>query len=314
MVLQPLENAMPEHIPHISVCICTYKRSEMLRKLLGELQKIETGGLFSYAAVIIDNDYEGSAKKTIEDISADSFIGLEYHIQPQKNIALARNMAIQKARGDYVAFIDDDEFPVSGWLLNLYQACRDFKADGVLGPIRPHFEVPPPDWILKGRFCERPEYKTGTRLHWNRTRTGNVLLGRHLLEGQYPFNPQFAAGGEDVNFFKEKMDKGHVFVWCNEATVYETVPPARLRASFFIKRKFLQGNISVLYQGTMDRFRDKAGSCIKSFTAFLLYTAILPFTLLAGFHVFMKYMEKDIYHVGRLLAIFGLVAVKNRNL
>jgi succinoglycan biosynthesis protein ExoM len=305
---------MPEHLPHISVCICTYKRPGMLKTLLWELQKIETGGLFSYSAVIIDNDQEGSAKKTIEEISSESIIRLEYHIQPQRSIALARNMAVQKARGDFVAFIDDDEFPVSEWLLNLYQACRDFKADGVLGPIRPYFEVPPPDWVLKGRFCERPEYETGTRLHWKRTRTGNVLLGRHLLEGEYPFNPQFASGGEDVNFFKEKTDMGYIFVWCNEAPVYEIVPPIRLRKSYFIKRLFLQGNISTQYQGTLDRFRDKAGSCIKSFTAFLLYSSILPFTLLAGVHVFMKYLLKDVYHVSRLLGILGFVDVKNRNI
>lgn len=305
---------MPEHPTHISVCICTYRRSAMLRKLLFELEKIETSGLFSYSAVIIDNDYEGSARKTFEDILPHFPVGLEYYIQPQKNIALARNMAIQKSRGDYVAFIDDDEFPVSRWLSNLYQTARHFNADGVLGPVRPYFEVPPPDWILKGRFCERPEYKTGTRLHWTRTRTGNVLLGRHLLKGQYPFNPQFAAGGEDVNFFKENMEKGFVFVWCSDAPVYEIVPSARLRTSYFIKRKFLQGNISARYAGTMDRFQDKVGLCIKSFLAFVIYTVILPLALFAGFHVFMHYLTKDIYHVGRLLAIFGLVVVKSRNI
>jgi glycosyltransferase involved in cell wall biosynthesis len=275
---------------------------------------LETGGLFTYSVVIIDNDCEGSAKRTIEDISSNISIGLEYYIQPQRNIALARNMAIQKARGDYVAFIDDDEFPVSSWLFNLYKAYHDFKADGVLGPVRPHFESTPPDWILKGRFCERPEYKTGTRMHWAETRTGNVLLGRHILESQYPFNPQFAVGGEDTNFFKERMDEGNVFIWCNEALVYETVHSTRLRKIYFLKRAFLKGNVSIHYHGTMEGFWDKAGSFMKSFAAFLLYTAILPFTLLVGVHVFMKYLMKDVYDVIRLLAGFGLILVRNRNI
>jgi succinoglycan biosynthesis protein ExoM len=306
---------MPENLPSVSVCICTYKRLEMLGKLLLRLQKLETGGLFTYSVIVIDNDYEGSAIKTVEDISADSSIELEYFIQPQRNIALARNMAVQKARGDYVAFIDDDELPVSDWLLNLFKTYHDFKADGVLGPVRPHFETPPPDWILKGKFCERPEYKTGTHMHWNNTRTGNVLLGQHLLESQRPFDSRFAVGGEDVNFFKERMAEGYVFVWCNEAPVYEIVPPTRLRKSYFIKRAFLIGNVSsICYQGTMDRYRDKAGTCLKSFAASLLYMAILPFTPLMGVHVFMKYLLKDVYHVSRLLAIFGLIVVKNRNI
>jgi hypothetical protein len=53
---------------------------------------------------------------------------------------------------------------------------------------------------------------------------------------------------------------------------------------------------------------------MKSFAAFLFYTAILPLTLLAGVHVFMNYLIKDVWHVSRLLAIFGLAVVTNRNI
>lgn len=305
---------MIENRPHISVCICTFKRPEMLGSLLRNLEKIETGGLFTYSVVTVDNDHEGSAKNTVEEIASNSPIELEYYIQPRRNIALTRNMAIQKARGDFVAFIDDDEFPTDAWLLNLYRTYRSFQADGILGPVRPQFVAPPPNWVLKGRFCERPEYETGTRMGWTHTRTGNVLLGRHLVEERHPFDPLFALQGEDVNFFKDRMDKGYVFIWCNEAPVYEIVPPARCRMIYFIKRAFLRGNVSIHYQGTMDRFRDKAGSCLKSFTAFLIYTGMLPFTVLAGIHVFMKYLIKDVQHVSRLLAILGLVVVRKRNI
>ena len=41
---------------HISICICSYKRPEMLRKLLGELRGLETRDRFTFSVVISDND------------------------------------------------------------------------------------------------------------------------------------------------------------------------------------------------------------------------------------------------------------------
>ena len=305
---------MSKNLPSITVCICTYKRPEMLKGLLLKLQKLETSGFFTYSAVIIDNDREGSAKETVDVISARSSIEMEYFIQPERNIALARNMAVKRARGDYIAFIDDDEYPVCDWLLNLFKTYRKFEADGVLGPVRPHFEAPPPGWVLKGGFCDRPEYKTGTFIDWTKTRTGNVLLGRHLFENIHPFDPQFSAGGEDTNFFRERTNEGYVFIWCNEAVVYEIVPPNRLRKSYFVKRAFLRGNVSIHFLGTNPRFLDKAGLLIKSSSAILLYTVVLPFTLIGGLHIFMKYLLKNIQHASCLLGLLGLVQETNRNI
>src|SRR5664280_1724691 len=61
---------VPTHRPkigtkHISVCICTYKRPWLLKRLLGEIGKQETGGLFSYSIVVADNDALRSAEATV---------------------------------------------------------------------------------------------------------------------------------------------------------------------------------------------------------------------------------------------------------
>ena len=286
----------------------------MLRKLLMEIQNLVTERLFTYSAVIVDNDEKESARDIVGEVAATSLISMKYYVQHNRGIAHARNMATQQAAGEFIAFIDDDEFPTPEWLLNLYRTYHEYKADGVLGPVKPYFEVPPPKWILKGRFCERAEYNTGKELHWSRSRTGNVLLGRHLVEVPSPFDPKFAAGGEDVIFFKEMANKGKIFVWCNEAPVYEAVPPDRCRMRYFLKRAFLQGNVSSKYHGTMNRIRNIAGTCAKSITAFFIYTLMLPFAALAGRHILLKYLIKDIHHVSRLLGILGLVVIRKRRI
>jgi len=53
---------MPAPIPHITVCICTFKRPELLGQILESVAKQETNGLFTYSVVISDNDRAESAR------------------------------------------------------------------------------------------------------------------------------------------------------------------------------------------------------------------------------------------------------------
>src|SRR5262249_43977684 len=118
--------------PHIAVCICTYKRPGLLQRLLKELGVQETGSLFTYSVVIVDNDQGESAKPVAARFEAESHIPVRYCVQSQQSIALTRNKAVESAEGDYLAFIDDDEFPTRRWLLTLYNACQKYAVDGVL--------------------------------------------------------------------------------------------------------------------------------------------------------------------------------------
>ena len=137
-----------------------------------------------------------------------------------------------------MGFIDDDEFPENVWLLNLYKSLLRFGVDGVLGPVKPHYPAMTPDWLIKSKLCERPEYKTGTILHWGQTRTGNALLQKRLFEDRkFWFDPAFGnTGGEDTVFFKKHYENGKTFAWCNEAAVYEAIPPERCTQTFYIRK------------------------------------------------------------------------------
>ena len=149
-----------DNASHISVCVCTYKRPGLLKRLLEELDRQETGGRFTFSVVVADNDSLHSAETVVRDFAARSAVPIRYCTEPRQNIALTRNKAIENAGGDFVAFIDDDEFPDGRWLLTLFEACRDYHAAGVIGPVKRHFDDPPPAWVVEGRFYERPTYST----------------------------------------------------------------------------------------------------------------------------------------------------------
>jgi glycosyltransferase involved in cell wall biosynthesis len=232
---------------------------------------------------------------------ATSHLTVTYCVQVEQNIALTRNEALQHAEGDFIAFIDDDEFPVPDWLCNLFKTYVASGADGVLGPVKPHFEFEPPQWAKDGGFFERPTYPTGSKMKWQETRTGNVLFRKDILNGVgTPFNPEFGNAGEDVDFFRRMTEKGCWFVWCNEAVAYETVPPSRCKRSYLLKRAMLRGSNFPKHP------RDRAKNIAKSLIAVPCYTVALPFLSLFGQHVFINYLIKLLEHLSRLLAFVGL--------
>ena len=191
---------MPVKFHHICVCICTFKRPQLLKRLLLELDRQETSGLFSYSIVVVDNDRVMSAQHIVQSFQQLSNIEVRYCLEPEQSIALARNRAVENAKGDFIAFIDDDEYPDRQWLLTLFLAFNTFKVDGILGPVLPYYEQEPPQWIIKGKFHERPSHATGTVLHWTKTRTGNVLL-RSSLSGTRPNRDGSHNPSRDVERF-----------------------------------------------------------------------------------------------------------------
>jgi len=295
---------------HISICICTYKRPQLLQRLLTELSGQDINGQFTYSIIVADNDSEQSSKTVVSEFAERSSIPTKYCVEPTQNIALVRNKALANAQGecDFIAFIDDDEYPIKNWLVSLFNTCSEYRADGVLGPVKPYFEQEPPKWATRGRFFERPTHGTGYRIGLPEPRTGNVMFRTSILDGvEEAFHPKFGLGGEDVDFFRRMMNSGYVFVWCNDAVVYEAVSPARCKRSYLLRRALLRGSNSFKQQ------TNRTKKLFMSLTAVTIYSLALPFLFLVGDHLFMKYLIKLCDHSGRLLAFLGLNPVTQRD-
>jgi succinoglycan biosynthesis protein ExoM len=233
---------MVEKKQHIDVCIASYKRPQLLAKLLASIavQKLPEG--ISLAVIVVDNDPAGTARDAAEN-AMNSGLPLRYFMQPQKNISLTRNMGVANSSGDYIAFIDDDEHAESSWLNNLYETLHQYQADVVFGPVIGEFPPHAPSWLAKGRFFDRERYQTGTSVGIRGT--GNVLLRFEAIQNkQTPFDPKYGlTGGEDADFFRQMLEKGCKFVWCDEALVWEVIAPERMTASWLIRRAFWGGQV-----------------------------------------------------------------------
>lgn len=99
--------------PEFSVVIPTHARPDRLRACVAGIAALDLDG--ASVEVIVVND--GGAALDPESL-ADVHPGLSLRVinQPQQGPAAARNAGAAVARGRYLAFIDDDCVPDSGWL------------------------------------------------------------------------------------------------------------------------------------------------------------------------------------------------------
>ncbi|MBV8062356.1 MAG: glycosyltransferase [Nevskia sp.] len=293
----------------LSVCIATCRRPERLRLLLDDLTRQR---LLPDEVVVVDNDPHGGAAAVVEAArsSAGSY-SLVYAIEPEKNIALARNRTVQLARGRWLAFVDDDERAPPDWLLRLMDAAGRYDADGVLGPVLPQVPEDAPAWIRRGHFYDWARLRSGTRVPLNRLRFGNVLLrGDCLRKSAAPFDPAYGlTGGEDGDLLTRLAAAGARIVWCDEATVHEPVEPARLSLRWLLRRA-LRGGQDYARHSLAGRYGP--ATALRRGTLVLRASLQLPAAALLallcwpfGRHHAARWLSKASANFGKLSVLWG---------
>ena len=221
----------------ISILICTYKRPFLLQKCIESILKQNTVAL--YEIIVVDNDIERSAQCITEMFN----FSVQYFCQPLKGLSHARNMAVEKANGNFILFIDDDEYADSSWVDNMINCQQKYHADVVLGQVI--YVIPDkfPSYIKNSFYFTRKQRVCGEIASVNEGYTGNTLVRKELFNlRRPPFSVEFNhTGGEDSDFFNFLLSKGANIVFSNEAVIYETQDDQRLAVSWFFKRGYRTG-------------------------------------------------------------------------
>src|SRR5258708_1379672 len=107
-------------MPNVTVAIPTFKRPRGLERLLEALARLDTGACVT--VLVADNDAQGHEGADL--CAAIRARGYRWPIRStvvaQRGIAQARNalveVALADARMEYLAMLDDDEWPEPHWL------------------------------------------------------------------------------------------------------------------------------------------------------------------------------------------------------
>lgn len=305
-----LDPGAAESIMRIAVCVITYKRANGLSRLLEGIGALTfRGERPDILVVVVDNDEEGSGRKTCDAVRLNFAWDLEYSIEPRRGIPFARNTAVAHIGDDvdYVAFIDDDEVPDPRWLDELLRVMKKYQADVVAGPVLTHFMEEPPAWVIKGKFYDRPRRATGQVL--DRAFTGNILFRRDVFRRMDAlFDERMAlTGGEDSHFLQRVNRAGFKIVWADEAIATEWQPVTRVNAKWILRRAFRMGTTATFIARNLRPAPGGALSTIPiGFYRIFKGLFFLPFGCLLGRRFMVTYVRHICYGAGMLAAWLNL--------
>ncbi len=202
----PQEGAWPK----ISVVVCSYNGSRTIAETLEGLNRLEYP---CFEVIVVD---DGSTDNTAQ--IASSF-GARVISVPNGGLSRARNIGMEAASGEIVAYIDDDAYPDPHWLLYLGAAFRDSEHVGMGGP-----NIPPEE---DGPIAQCVANAPGGPLHVlvsdheaEHIPGCNMAFRKEALAAVGGFDPRFRIAGDDVDICWRLQEKGWSIGYCPGAVVW----------------------------------------------------------------------------------------------
>jgi glycosyltransferase involved in cell wall biosynthesis len=223
--------------PLVSVIVPTYNRHEMLRNALRDLTLQETGEQFLYEIVVIDNRSTDATRAVVEEVAANSLVPVIYVREETQVFAQALNSGVREARGNWLAFCDDDVLAEPNWLRELLSAAFVMKAKVVGGTRRLQLNLQGMaplgstsrsllgEQVYGGvaRVCQGERMPSG----------GHLLVAREVFNSIGLFDTSMVMSGEDFDFVRRARASGIIVAICPTATVHHVIPPYRVTPSYF---------------------------------------------------------------------------------
>lgn len=247
--------------PYISAVICTYNRSNYLSRAIESLLN-QTLDKDTFEIVVVDNASTDDTASAVNRIIGLRGAQIHYVYENRLGLSYARNAGIAAARGDIIAFMDDDAWAAPEWLAALLRTYQEnLAACAVGGRTLLDWEVPRPDWLDDGllpylgfidwgnevRQLEWPEYIAGE----------NCSFKRQTLEELGWFSTALGRRGaallaaEETELQLRLHRAGKAVFYQPAAVVYHAVSESRVTKSSLRKR--------VYWAGVADSMRDRTG-------------------------------------------------------
>jgi len=262
----------------ISVLICTYNRSQSLGVAVESVAAQSLPQSLDWEILIIDNNSPDQTRQVVEDLQHRYPNHIRYVFEPQQGVSHARNAGIREARGEILAFLDDDETASKDWLQNLTGNLHNGEWAGAGGRVLPPSSFSPPRWLsTKSSFANGPLAAFDLGLVAGQLSEpafgANMAFRREVFDKYGGFRTDLGRAGksmisnEDTEFGRRLMAAGLRLRYEPSALTYHPVEANRLQKEYFLNWWFSKGRSDIRELGNQPNSKRFLGVPLPLFRA-----------------------------------------------
>jgi glycosyltransferase involved in cell wall biosynthesis len=218
-----------EKTPRVSVIIPTYNCD---RYIVEAIDSVLFQKDVDLEILVIDDGSTDGTRETLEEYGDR----IRYIYQKNQGVAAARNLGIKMAKGEFISFLDADDFFLRG---KLAAQVAVFDGQPNLGLVHSGWRRVDSNGIYEMDVClweKVPELNLESWLNWKPVLPSAMMFRREWLEAVGGFDPRFPPA-EDTDLILRLALKGCLAKWLPAVTVayrqhdrsamYKGLPQAR---------------------------------------------------------------------------------------
>jgi glycosyltransferase involved in cell wall biosynthesis len=248
----------------ISVILCTYDRASTLRDTLASLQGMHVPPLVEWELLVVDNNSSDDTEDVVTAFQQKTTFNVRYVFEETQGHSRARNRGIQEAKGEILAFTDDDVTVDPHWLHRIHLAYEQFDCIGLGGRIVPVWPCDRPAWLADSGPYQLMKaivsFDLGDRPRVLRTPPfgANMSFKKVAFERYGLFRTDLGrkgrdlTGGEDTEFGRRLLRNSEVLIYDPTVLIYHPVEEERLTRAYWQRWYFAYGRTSMRLAGDPD--------------------------------------------------------------
>lgn len=245
------------HLPFVSVIVCTRNRSRTLAESSAALLAMDyPPGLWEL--LIVDNRSTDDTLQVAHEIARGRPDLVRVIEEREIGLSVTRNTGIRQARGEIIAFADDDAFPERGWLRAFVDVLVEGDALVAGGPVEPLFQGELPSWFSDRFLPYLAAWDRGTEVHpltYNEYPRGNNMALRRAVFDQYGyFSPHLGRTGSSLLSCEEtelclRVERGGGrILYAPGARIRHLTVTERITPDWLARRFFAQGRSEAIVE------------------------------------------------------------------
>ena len=228
-------------LPKLSIILPTYNRARDLRRAVAALLRQDAPPR-TYEVIVVDNN---SCDGTAEALQAIQDCRVRIIHETRQGLSYARNAGLAAARGDIVAFTDDDVEVAPDWVSTIVSTLdRRPDVDGIGGRVLPAWEGQRPEWLTRAHWAPLALQDHGDQKRVFDARSPIGLVGANLVlrkavferTGPFSVSVQRVEDGigstEDHEFLMRLYAAGGRMLYVPRLLVLARVQPDRCRREY----------------------------------------------------------------------------------